>query len=153
MSGASFRFTSSDTHPSLLDNLHFEHFEKYFNLPFMVYAFVEVLCKRLRLAHVSVTSERCASCEFCEFSGQELQSRISHTERNRSTCEMSCDFTPLDIENAHCILHGEKGDQRSKATVVLFEVALTKTVFICHVLASNLATPSGKRRRKEKHTH
>ena len=66
-------------------------------------------------------------------------------------------ITPLDIENAHCILHGEKGDQHSKATVVLFEVALTKTVFICHVLASNLATPSGKRRRlnclKEVHTH
>ena len=56
-------------------------------------------------------------------------------------------FTPLDIENAHCIVHGEKGDQRSKATVLLFEVALTKTVFICHVLASNLATPLGKHRR------
>jgi hypothetical protein len=47
----------------------------------------------------------------------------------------------LDIENAHCILHGEKCDQRSKATVVLFEVVLTTTVLICHVLASNLATP------------
>ena len=53
----------------------------------------------------------------------------------------------LDIENAHGILHGEKGDQRSKATVVLFEVVSTTTVCICHVLASILGTPLGKRRR------
>ena len=48
-------------------------------------------------------------------------------------------ITPLDIENAHCILHGENGDQHVTWTVALLTNWVVKTtVFFFHVVFTHL---------------